>query len=53
MYKRILVATDGSTLSKKACHQRHWVGRALSGAELMAVKITPRYPQSYSKAHCP
>lgn len=46
MYKRILVATDGSTLSKKA------VGSAISmaqltGADLVALKVTPRYPQSY------
>ena len=46
MYQRILVATDGSTLSKKA------VGSAISlaqltGAELVALKVIPRYPQSY------
>jgi nucleotide-binding universal stress UspA family protein len=46
MYKKILVATDGSTLSKKA------VGNAIAlasslGAELVALKVVPRYPQSY------
>lgn len=46
MYQRILVATDGSSLSKKA------VGNAISmaqltGAELVALKVIPRYPQSY------
>ena len=46
MYKRILVATDGSTLSKKA------VGSAISmaklcGAELVALKVVPRYPVNY------
>jgi nucleotide-binding universal stress UspA family protein len=46
MYQRILVATDGSTLSKKA------VGSAIAmaqlmGAELVALKVVPRYPQSY------
>lgn len=46
MYQKILVATDGSTLSKKA------VGSAiamaeLTGAELVVLKVIPRYPQSY------
>jgi len=46
MYKRILVATDGSALSKKAV--THAVGlAALSGAELIALRVVPRYPQSY------
>lgn len=46
MYQRILVATDGSTLSKKAV--THAIGLAkLSGAELVALKIVPRYPRSY------
>ena len=46
MYKRILVATDGSTLSKKAVASA--IGLcAMSGAELVAVKVVPRYPQSY------
>ncbi len=43
MYKRILVATDGSTLSKKAITSAIELA-ALSGAELIAVKVTPRYP---------
>lgn len=46
MYKRILVATDGSKLSKKAVSSAIDLA-ALCGAELMAVKIVPRYPQSY------
>jgi len=46
MFKRILVATDGSTLSKKA------VSSAISlasqnDAELVAVTVVPRYPTSY------
>ena len=46
MYQRILVASDGSPLSKKA------VSSAISlavtcGAELIALKVVPRYPQSY------
>jgi nucleotide-binding universal stress UspA family protein len=46
MYQRILVATDGSTLSKKAV--THAISLAkLSGAELVALKVVPRYPQSY------
>jgi nucleotide-binding universal stress UspA family protein len=46
MYKRILVATDGSTLSKKAVNTAISMA-ALCGAELVAVKVVPRYPQSY------
>ena len=52
MYKRILVATDGSTLSKKAVTSAIDLA-ALSGAELIAVKITPRYPQSYFEGSLP
>ncbi len=46
MYKRILVATDGSSLSKKAVNSAISMA-ALCGAELVAVKVVPRYPQSY------
>jgi nucleotide-binding universal stress UspA family protein len=43
MYQRILVATDGSKLSQKAV--THAMGLAdLSGAELVALKVVPRYP---------
>jgi nucleotide-binding universal stress UspA family protein len=52
MYKRILVATDGSPLSKKAISSAIDLA-ALSGAELVAVKITPRYPQSYFEGSLP
>lgn len=52
MYKRILVATDGSTLSKKAVTSAIELA-ALSGAELIAVKVTPRYPQSYYEGALP
>ena len=52
MYKRILVATDGSTLSKKAVNSAVELA-ALSGAELVAVKVTPRYPQSYVEGSLP
>lgn len=46
MYTRILVATDGSTLSKKAVKSAIELA-ALCGAELVALKVVPRYPQSY------
>lgn len=46
MYQRILVATDGSTLSKKAINSAIELA-ALAGAELVALKVVPRYPQSY------
>lgn len=52
MYKRILVATDGSNLSKKAITSAIELA-ALSGAELIAVKVTPRYPQSYFEGSLP
>ena len=46
MYKRILIATDGSTLSKKAV--RTAIDLAASvGAELVALYVVPRYPVSY------
>lgn len=46
MYKRILLATDGSKLSQKAVE--HALGLAdLTGAEVVALKIVPRYPQTY------
>jgi len=46
MYQRILVATDGSTLSRKAVSNAIALAK-LSGAELVALKVIPRYPQSY------
>ena len=46
MYQRILVATDGSTLSKKAVSSAIALA-ALTDAELVALKVIPRYPQSY------
>lgn len=46
MYKRILVTTDGSALSKKAV--RHAIGlAAATGASLVALNVVPRYPMSY------
>ena len=46
MYEKILVATDGSSLSKKAV-SRAIALAALTGAGLIALKVVPRYPQSY------
>ena len=46
MYQRILVATDGSSLSKKAVKSAIDLA-ALCGAELVALKVVSRYPQSY------
>ncbi len=46
MYKRILVATDGSKLSQLAVE--HALKLAdVTGAELVALKVVPRYPQTY------
>ncbi len=46
MYKRILLATDGSKLSQKAVD--HALSLAdLTGAEVVALKVVPRYPQTY------
>jgi len=46
MFQRILVATDGSTLSKKAVSSALSLAQ-LNDAELVALKVVPRYPQSY------
>lgn len=46
MYKRILVATDASPLSKKAVN--HAIGlAAATGAELVLLNVIQRYPVSY------
>lgn len=46
MYKRILVATDGSTLSKKAVKDAIALAASLE-AGLVALNVVPRYPMSY------
>lgn len=46
MYKRILVPTDGSPLSKKAVKSATALAAAV-GAELVALNVVPRYPKSY------
>jgi nucleotide-binding universal stress UspA family protein len=52
MYKRILVATDGSALSKKAVTSAIGLAAAC-GAELIALKVVPRYPQAYFEGSIP
>lgn len=46
MYQRILVATDGSPLSKKAVGHAIALAAAL-GARLFPLYVVPRYPVSY------
>ena len=46
MYQRILIATDGSTLSRKAVTSGLELA-ALTGASVVALKVVPRYPVSY------
>lgn len=46
MYKKILVATDGSDLSEKAVNSAISLA-ALAGAALVVLKVVPGYPQSY------
>ena len=46
MYQRILVATDGSALSKKAVRSSIELAAA-TDAELVALYVVPRYPVSY------
>jgi nucleotide-binding universal stress UspA family protein len=52
MYKRILVATDGSELSSKAVQSAIALA-ALSGAALVALKVVPRYPRAYMEGSLP
>ncbi|WP_213953917.1 universal stress protein [Variovorax sp. dw_954] len=46
MFKRILVATDGSTLSKKAVSSAISLA-AQNDADLVAITVVPRYPKNY------
>ena len=46
MFKRILVATDGSTLSKKAVTSAIALA-ATHDADLVAINVIPRYPKGY------
>ena len=52
MYQRILVPTDGSTLSKKAMRSAVELAASL-GAEVAALNVVPRYPQSYFEGGIP
>jgi nucleotide-binding universal stress UspA family protein len=52
MYKKVLVTTDGSALSKKAI--THAIGLcAATGAQLLALRVTPRYAQTYFEGSIP
>ena len=46
MYKRILIATDGSPLSEKAVASGLELA-ALAGAKVIALKVVPRYPSRF------
>jgi nucleotide-binding universal stress UspA family protein len=46
MYRRILVPTDGSVLSVQAVRSATELA-LLTGAELLALYVVPRYPISY------
>jgi nucleotide-binding universal stress UspA family protein len=46
MYKRILVATDGSTLSRKAVKEAIALAASVEAA-LVVLNVVPRYPMSY------
>jgi nucleotide-binding universal stress UspA family protein len=46
MYQKILVTTDGSSLSKKAVRSAIDLAQSL-GAQLIALHVVPRYPLSY------
>ena len=46
MYKRILVPTDGSSLSRKAVKNAVELASSV-GAEVVALNVVPRYPTSY------
>ncbi|OGB01286.1 MAG: universal stress protein UspA [Burkholderiales bacterium RIFCSPHIGHO2_12_FULL_61_11] len=47
MYQRILIATDGSALSKKAVSSGIALA-AITAAQIVAIKVIPHYPVSYS-----
>ncbi len=46
MYQRILIATDGSALSRKAVDSGIEMA-SLTGAQIVVLKVVPRYPVSY------
>ncbi|MEO6017715.1 MAG: universal stress protein [Polaromonas sp.] len=46
MYQKILIATDGSSLSRKAVDNGLALAE-LTGAQIVALKVVARYPVSY------
>ena len=52
MYKRILIATDGSQLSDMAVESGLSLA-GLTGASVIALKVVPRYPRSYFDGSVP
>ncbi len=52
MYKKIMVATDGSTLGTKAVKSAIELASSLD-AELFALKVIPRYLQTYFEESIP
>lgn len=52
MYKRILIATDGSPLSEAAVESGLSLA-GLTGASVVALKVVPRYPRSYFDGNLP
>ena len=52
MYKRILIATDGSPLSDMAVENGLSLA-GLTGASVVALKVVPRYPRSYFDGSLP
>jgi nucleotide-binding universal stress UspA family protein len=52
MYQRILIATDGSKLSNKAVKDGLELA-AQCGANVVALKVVPRYPRSYFEGGLP
>ena len=52
MYKRILIATDGSQLSDMAVESGLSLA-GLTGASVIALKVVPRYPRSYFDSTLP
>ena len=52
MYQRILIATDGSALSRKAVDSGIEMA-GLTGAQIVVLKVVPRYPVSYFEGGVP
>ena len=52
MYKRILVPTDGSALSRKAIRSAIDLASSV-GAEVLALNVVPRYPVSFFEGQMP